>query len=152
MNRQKDDPSEDSNFRALTTTVMFNDFEKLESMIKSAQFSRYIKLIRFSINLDGKENRSKNHSFLPSDNLSLMHVAAFYDALECFIILSQNGFQVDCQSADSLHPIQYACYSDAVEIVSYILQVKPSEATFNFSDKVFIYLFIILFIYARLLD
>ncbi|OHT04691.1 hypothetical protein TRFO_27688 [Tritrichomonas foetus] len=50
-----------------------------------------------------------------------MHIAAFADALECFVTLEKNKQSIKTQSADGLLPIHYAIGGGALEVVSYIL-------------------------------
>jgi ankyrin repeat protein len=69
-------------------------------------------------------------SQLKTTSLSWLHVAAVYDALDCFLYLhGVEGLLLDMQSAASLLPIHYACYSGSLEIVTYIISVDPSQAS-----------------------
>lgn len=55
-----------------------------------------------------------------------MHVAAFADSLESFIILEKSGFKINVLSADNYQPFHYACVGGSLEVASYIL-TKESE-------------------------
>ena len=55
-----------------------------------------------------------------------MHVAAFADSLESFIILEKYGFKINVLSADNYQPFHYACVGGSLEVASYIL-TKESE-------------------------
>jgi ankyrin repeat protein len=68
---------------------------------------------------------------LPLDNLRLVHIAATYDALECFIYLLAIGFDIGAKSAKEYLPIHYAVYAGAIEVVSYTLTHAPGQANVN---------------------
>ena len=57
-----------------------------------------------------------------------MHIAAFYDSLECFIYLTGLDFKIDQKSADSYRPIHYACLNGSCECVTYILTKDSNQA------------------------
>ncbi|OHT04180.1 hypothetical protein TRFO_28411 [Tritrichomonas foetus] len=65
---------------------------------------------------------------LPNANLTLLHIAAAYDSLECFLLLIENGFEFRTLSADSYFPLHYACCYSAHEVALYILENDPDEA------------------------
>jgi ankyrin repeat protein len=63
--------------------------------------------------------------------LAPLHIAAFYNSLECFVFLLDNtSYELDISqtSAEDYHPLHYAVYGGAYEVVSYILSKKPDEA------------------------
>ncbi|OHT14519.1 hypothetical protein TRFO_15027 [Tritrichomonas foetus] len=67
--------------------------------------------------------------FIPYYNITILHAAAFYDSLECFIFLiDECGFTYREESANSYFPLHYACCSGAYEVASYILEKDPEEA------------------------
>jgi ankyrin repeat protein len=65
---------------------------------------------------------------LPFSNISLMHIAAFYDSLDCFVYLESKSLQYNQESAGSYLPIHYACLNGAYEVVCYILNKDPEQA------------------------
>lgn len=83
------------------------------------------------------EYRNADFSFEPKpdinllafDNLTLLHIAAYADSFDCFLILHEKyKFPLNAQSAGSLLPIHYACKSSADEIAYYILEHDPEQA------------------------
>ncbi|OHT08776.1 hypothetical protein TRFO_22604 [Tritrichomonas foetus] len=119
--------------------VLTNNFEHLSRYVDSDPNSRYIRSTNFSINNDRMCN--SHRQFLPMKSLSLMHVAALCDSLECFCILHQKSrLSVSIENASSLHPIQYACFSDSLEIVTYICHVNPYEAIHQFPPEYSLFL------------
>lgn len=72
---------------------------------------------------------SINEKLLPLDNITLLHIAALFDSLECFVILERYGFKIDCKSVDDYQPLHYACMLGALEVTSYILSQNPKLAT-----------------------
>ena len=105
-----------------------NDFEAVKQYAKNKEKKELLSQSIFSVN---NSNIILSHQYL-----SLLHVAAFYDNFEVFYILHQLGLPLNKESADSSHPIQYACISNSLEIVSYILQNAPEEATFSYPETV----------------
>ena len=65
---------------------------------------------------------------IPVKNLSLVHVAAYYDSLECFIYLIQRGLKIDQLSPNDYMPLHYACWSGSQEVALYILKENPHIA------------------------
>lgn len=68
---------------------------------------------------------------LSCHNLSLMHIAAFYDSLDCLIELQNVGCTILDRSANSELPIHYACYNGSLEVACYIFAVNPGQARVN---------------------
>ena len=65
---------------------------------------------------------------IPSVNLTLMHVAAYYDSLEVFVYLESIGFLLEEESADQYRPIHYGCLNGSLEVCTYILSKMPEQA------------------------
>jgi ankyrin repeat protein len=64
------------------------------------------------------------HYSLPSNNLTLLHLCAVFDALECFICLSQRksvSNLLRIRSGASYTPLHYACQYGSLEVAHYIL-------------------------------
>jgi ankyrin repeat protein len=66
---------------------------------------------------------------LPSDNLTLLHIAAVHDALECFIALTNKSCNLRAQSAASYLPLHYACLGNSLEVALYILTQDRDQAS-----------------------
>lgn len=71
----------------------------------------------------------KSLFILPSDYISLLHIAAYCDSLESFIFLNNIGISIDQKSVNSYLPIHYACLSGSYEIVAYILSIDSHQAS-----------------------
>ncbi|OHT10506.1 hypothetical protein TRFO_20177 [Tritrichomonas foetus] len=128
MSRDRDDNNIDEK---LLNYVQENNCESLLAYVAKQPKSKSLTYTSYQIN--NAKLCDQNRDFLPMKNLSLMHVAAMSDSFECFYILHQKvGLSVSIKNATSHHPIQYACFSDSLEIVAYICEVNPEEATFNF--------------------
>ena len=68
---------------------------------------------------------------LPSTSLSLLHIAALYDSLDCFIFLHKvANLPLRQTSAESYLPIHYACFNGSYEVLSYIIANDPEQAAF----------------------
>lgn len=74
---------------------------------------------------------------LPLTNLSLLHIAAYYDALECFYLIHKKGVQLDIQSAGDMTPFHYSCAKGSLEVSVYILRNDMSFVTK--SDKHYVF-------------
>jgi ankyrin repeat protein len=75
------------------------------------------------------ESTAPPKSVVPESNISLMHIAACFDALDCFIFLEGENLRYDQASANSYLPIHYGCANGSYEIVCYILSKDPCQAT-----------------------
>ena len=60
------------------------------------------------------------------DTVSFLHLAALYDFLDFFIYLINNHGSVTQESSSSLNPIDYACFGDSIEVLSYIIAKFPN--------------------------
>jgi ankyrin repeat protein len=65
---------------------------------------------------------------LPDTNISLLHIAAYFDSLDCFLYLEDKGLSYDQESAASYLPIHYACSNGSYEVVCYIIKKDPRQA------------------------
>lgn len=67
---------------------------------------------------------------LPNDHLTLLHVAAYYNALDCFRYLQlTRNIPLRKESAGSFYSLHYSCLSGSSEVSLYILSQDPDEAT-----------------------
>ena len=72
---------------------------------------------------------------LPTSDLSLLHVAAYYNSLECFQYLyKEKQLPLRLQSQKGYLPLHYACYNGSTEVALYILNEDP-EAPANQDKK-----------------
>ena len=60
-----------------------------------------------------------------------MHIAAYFDSLECLIFLRRCGWPLNMPSSNAYRPIHYACVNGSYECTSYILSQDPSQAKDN---------------------
>lgn len=77
---------------------------------------------------------------IPCSELSLLHIAAFYDHLEMFILLQSQGIPLRVKSAAQYLPLHYACVGNAKEVVAYILENDPEQAVIELDVEVFYFL------------
>lgn len=60
-------------------------------------------------------------SDLPKTYLPLIHVAAYYDSLECFLYLHDRGFNFNTKSMHEFYPLHYACAGGSIETFIFIV-------------------------------
>lgn len=122
--------------KCLARAVVENNTDLILKYITMFPFSEWSKSI-FTIPLPPQsvDDASRKTSTLqiPSTSLSLLHIAAFEDSLEAFVLL--NKIPLNIQSADSYLPIHYACYGGSKEVLTYILTKDPKQATTNFCTE-----------------
>lgn len=75
-----------------------------------------------------KQITRSNKTFIPCKDVSLLHIAAYYDNIEVFILLILKGAFFRIKSAASYLPLHYACVGNAKEVAAYILENDPDEA------------------------
>ena len=82
-----------------------------------------------------KEERADN--FI-NDHVTLLHAAAFYESLECFVFLhKQKNFNIQLLSVKSFLPLHYACFNNSREIVAYILSEDPEQVKIPRDNSLF---------------
>ena len=66
---------------------------------------------------------------LEANQLTLAHIAAFYDSLECFVYIykKMGGDSLNMWSAHSKSPLQYACANGSLEVATFILSLAPNQ-------------------------
>ena len=64
---------------------------------------------------------------LPINNLTPMHITAFADSLECFVILERLGLDINSLSANNYLPFHYALVGGSLEVSSYIISKDHSQ-------------------------
>lgn len=111
--------------------VIENDYFALVKIFanKKPQLNYEIECNKSSNMPDEKTDNFKN------DKISLLHAAAFYNSLESFCFL-ETKYQTERTenvlrklSTKSYFPLHYACFSGAREIVAYILDKDPEQAS-----------------------
>ena len=114
----------------LVKQVIGNDSENIKSVNKT----QYIRNTSFRLFPVEREQDITLESYIPNfprSDLSLAHVAAFYDALECLIVVLDSGIEVDAVTSDGYTPLMYACANSSLECATYLLSKKadPNKET-----------------------
>ena len=69
---------------------------------------------------------------LPKENLTLMHIAAFANAIKCFAYLHEKcDLSVNIKSADGCKPFHYACAGHAAKCANLILNILKESCDEN---------------------
>lgn len=71
--------------------------------------------------------------FLPRHNLTLLHIAAFFDSTECLLVLLNNKVPINIFSAADLQPLHYAVLSGSLECAS-ILLAEGADPNYSPAD------------------
>ena len=66
------------------------------------------------------------------ENVGLMHIAAYYDSLECLKILHEKGAKIDQLTIRDFTPLHYVCAGSSVECALYLIQ---NNANVNSTTK-----------------
>jgi ankyrin repeat protein len=66
---------------------------------------------------------------LQNDDVSLLHIAAYFDCFEIFLYLISIGLELRVLSGQCYWPLHYACWGQAIECTAYILEQDPTQAT-----------------------
>jgi ankyrin repeat protein len=61
--------------------------------------------------------------------LGIMHTAAFFDSLEVFLHLSEQGFSLECLTAAQFQPIHYACIGGSIKVATFLCANAPASLT-----------------------
>lgn len=115
--------------------IIENDQTTLHSIVSKGGYCDSIYAI------DVNQNRNSNNNFyerhdertdnLINDRISLLHIAAYYDSLECFCYLSEvKKINLRILSSRSFMPIHYACYNGSREVATYILEKDEEQADY----------------------
>ena len=115
------------------------ELDNIEEFIKIIENVSNITDANYSTNIFRKSlvTTNDNHNKTPDnmiseDGLTLLHLAAFYDALDCFIYLHETKkLPLNIESTHSFLPLHYACWVSSREVAFYILSHDPSEALFT---------------------
>ena len=109
-------------------SIMKNDYTTFRNLLGSNKVNAHI----YSFDMKEKSilNQHNEKPQLSETNVSLLHIAAYADSLEIFIYLHEDcNLPLDSQNLDGYYPLHYACYGGSLEVVSYILQQEPQQAT-----------------------
>lgn len=75
---------------------------------------------------------------IDNTNLTLIHIAAYYDSFECFKLLEKKGLSLSTQSAAQLYPIHYIIYGGSIELLQYVLDKAQKDIdTSNLIKNIF---------------
>ncbi|EAY13564.1 ankyrin repeat protein, putative [Trichomonas vaginalis G3] len=109
----------------LVERIAMNDSEKLRKAIEANQ--KFLTVDYYNL----RPNQSQKDTIqdlvllnVPTQQLTLLHVAAYYDSLECIIALIELGLDVDVKTRDGYTPLMYACASGSYESALYLLENK----------------------------
>jgi ankyrin repeat protein len=127
-----------STIKALSETVARNDISDLSKCVQD-NLDAILNGRNFRIFQDvkkpGQPKKDPRPDLLPRDNLSLLHIAAYYNNFEIFLYLLDIGaahgdaLSLRTPSGASYFPFHYACYGSSIECASYILEQDPGLAT-----------------------
>jgi ankyrin repeat protein len=114
---------------AISAAVRENSLSKLLSIVKQPSFPDEGRTILSSVNykIPVFSDDAIRIPHFPHTALSLMHVAAFYDSLECFLYLFSRGLSLEIPSAAEFRPIHYAAAGGGSEIASFLCEHASSS-------------------------
>jgi ankyrin repeat protein len=132
----------------LIPNITRNDFIDLKAQLQGSVFSSRnvdFRKARYSVSVDWVEsrfwNQNKPYKFvLPRENLTLLHICAIFDSLECFLLILHHMSGDDrlrVNSADSYTPLHYACLCGSLEIACFIIDQDPLQRRLNEKDLPF---------------
>ncbi|KAK8893366.1 hypothetical protein M9Y10_021783 [Tritrichomonas musculus] len=111
--------------KKIVEIIQNNDIGVLAKNIGKIKVNAHFKLSvnEFSNISDERTDNFKN------DQITLLHVAAFFDSLECFCyLLPKFKYGLRTQSVKAYYPLHYACFNGSREIAVYILKKEPQMA------------------------
>lgn len=111
-NSSKEDPTFRFSFYSLVEAVKQNDVEALAERLNPESPPKIFGDIDDNLPI-------KNISQIPTRNIPLLHIAAFYDALECLNFLVSFN-EIDTKTPDGFTPLHYAVFGNAIECTSYL--------------------------------
>jgi ankyrin repeat protein len=104
--------------------IQCNDYFSLDELLSTCSVSS--RLIRGAVYCLEAAVRDPS-PLLPTDNLTLLHIAASCDALESFLVLQNHGLSHQTLSGYSDLPIHYACLYGSLEVLTHILERDPAQ-------------------------
>lgn len=104
----------------LVECIKANDIVQLRKTMKPDRPKDYLEKKDDLFPRDQKESPLNS---LKGNNVSLLHIAAAANALECFLYLHlQCGYPIDIKASDLKLPFHYAVNYGAADVLAYILQ------------------------------
>lgn len=125
---------------------MHNDVQMLQKLIVElddpTKISQSIYTMYAFFSNSRPPSVEKSNLILKLDQCTLLHVAAYYDSLECFIFLQGLGLDAEGPNAYSYLPIHYACSNGSIEVATLILFLHPKQASAIYTvEVIFIFIF-----------
>lgn len=117
--------------------IKSNNFERFKELIdKFDDFNDFALINSYKNSLYSKSDDDDELETLPTSGISLLHVAAFYNSLQCFQYL-QNAKQIPLRqlSSRNLLPLHYALYAGSIDVSLYILKEDPEESILHPEDS-----------------
>ena len=112
---------------SIVDATIKGDVSTLKKIFESEKNPEILKGASFSFAPPRQLSRNSKE-FIPCKELTLLHIAAYFDNLEVFIFLTMHGLIIRSPSASSYYPLHYACVGNAKEVAAYILDQDPEEA------------------------
>jgi ankyrin repeat protein len=117
----------------LADLVSGNNYVAIDESPRLVDFVRsHISAAVFRFRSDPK---APGPAILPRSGVTLVHICAYFDCLETLVWLRRHNADVRQPSADSYHPIHYACEGNSPECVSYILSLDPNSVRLDFVSE-----------------
>lgn len=119
----------------LINIIMNDNVSELKNKVKNmcnVESANYSIKIHAIINDNTQNTATDQTDLIDEDGLTLLHVAAYYDALDCFRYL-QKSRQISLRklSSHAFLPLHYACWAGSSEVALYILSEDPQQYNFQ---------------------
>ena len=117
----------------LAVIIKQNDYK----LLRSIPIEQISPNCIFSLSPDDQSNQNQIFSLsIPTVNISLLHIAAFYESTECYVYLHETaGFPLDIQEVSGFVPLHYAFYSNSLEIICYtFFKLTPQQINDIFAN------------------
>ena len=122
-----------------------NNFERFKALIDQFDDLDDFALIKYDFNPELYSNKkdSEDPEDIIKSGISLLHVSAYYNSLQCFqYLLKEKQMPLRHLSTRNLLPLHYALYSGSKDVSLYILKEDPEESILHpEKDKEFSLLF-----------
>lgn len=90
---------------------------------KNNNYNRY-----YNYNYNNNDRQDEKEDNFINDRITLLHVAAYFNSLECFVYLHEvKGISLRAPTTRSFYPLHYACFNGSREIVAYILSHDSNQ-------------------------
>lgn len=112
-----------------------NDEASLSKFVSVDFFKNSVFFLDVNVKDAQKEEKDDN---LINDRISLLHAAAYYDSLECFVyLIEEHNFDIRTLSTKSFLPLHYACYNSSREVAAFILSTDSSQVSIPNDNTLF---------------